>query len=490
MGALRLRRPADRAGTSTPRRSTGWPAAPAASSARNFLANGISCIIDDAVFPDRPVVGLGGWKRHVGPGLLPVVLLPGLDVVLARNAERSGNRRLADEEVARIHGRMAGWYGSGLPIIDNSQLDVAAAAEALDQVVARTLAGSPAALGPVRESRRHPSGRLAEVGALRPSYARHMSEVHACRRTRLRERCAAAGTAAVLVSRPANVRYLTGWAPAGAALLLAPEEDVLVHLRPLAGLPDEGRPPRDVRRLVLESAGADPAVAAADLAPELGAESLAVEEHHLTVARHRAIASVAPGMRLSDLGQAVEQLRLVKDEEEIGCLRVAAEITDQALGELLESILVGRTERHLALELERRLVDHGADGPAFATRVGAGPNSGAAQHAPTDRRVEEGDFLTVCLGARYRGYRCEMGRTFVIGTAPGAWQVELYDVVFAAQRAGREALATGGGLPRGGPGGPPGAGPRGARRGRRDVDRARGRTRNRRGPSDDPGGRG
>ncbi|MDF2259218.1 AAA family ATPase [Streptantibioticus ferralitis] len=112
-------------------------------SARNFLANGISCIIDDAVFPDRPVVGLGGWKRHVGPGLLPVVLLPGLEIVLARNAERSGNRRLSDEEVARIHGRMAGWYGSGLPIIDNSQLDVAAAAEALDQVVARSIAGAP-----------------------------------------------------------------------------------------------------------------------------------------------------------------------------------------------------------------------------------------------------------------------------------------------------------------------------------------------------------
>jgi hypothetical protein len=108
-------------------------------SARNFLANGISCIIDDAVFPDRPVVGLGGWKRHVGPGLLPVVLLPGLEIVLARNAERTGSRRLPDEEVARIHGRMAGWYGSGLPIIDNSQLEVAAAAGALDQVVRTSL---------------------------------------------------------------------------------------------------------------------------------------------------------------------------------------------------------------------------------------------------------------------------------------------------------------------------------------------------------------
>ncbi|MFD5030543.1 Pro-rich N-terminal domain-containing protein [Streptomyces sp. NPDC058220] len=112
--------------------------------ARNFLANGISCILDDAVFPDRPVVGLGGWKRHVGPGLLPVVLLPGLEIVLERNAERSGNRRLSDEEVAGIHGRMAGWYGSGLPIIDNSKYDVETTARVLDDVLARSLASPPA----------------------------------------------------------------------------------------------------------------------------------------------------------------------------------------------------------------------------------------------------------------------------------------------------------------------------------------------------------
>ncbi|WP_447036268.1 Pro-rich N-terminal domain-containing protein [Streptomyces sp. DSM 118878] len=111
--------------------------------ARNFLANGISCILDDAVFPDRPVVGLGGWKRHVGPGLLPVVLLPGLEIVLERNAQRSGNRRLTDEEVARIHGRMAGWYGSGLPIIDNSQLDVPTTARLLDDVLTRAIASPP-----------------------------------------------------------------------------------------------------------------------------------------------------------------------------------------------------------------------------------------------------------------------------------------------------------------------------------------------------------
>ncbi|MEU1285546.1 AAA family ATPase [Kitasatospora sp. NPDC005856] len=110
---------------------------------RNYLANGISCIIDDAVFPDRPAIGLGGWKRHIGPGMIPVVLLPSLDSVLRRNARRSGNRRLGDEEVARIHGRMAGWYNSGLPIIDNSHLDVAGTAAELDRVILARLMGVP-----------------------------------------------------------------------------------------------------------------------------------------------------------------------------------------------------------------------------------------------------------------------------------------------------------------------------------------------------------
>lgn len=271
-----------------------------------------------------------------------------------------------------------------------------------------------------------------------------MSEVYTARRARLRERCHAGGSAGALVSRPANVRYLAGAAPQGAVLLLGKREDLLVCGGPEDDrLPEGSRPDEALRVHALSAPGGDPAVAAADLAAAQGADSLAVEEHHLTVARHRAIGSVAPRLRLADLGGAVEQLRVVKDEEEIACLRIAAEIADQALGELLESILVGRTERHLALELERRLVDHGADGPAFATAVATGPHSGRRGHRPTDRRVEEGDFLSVCLGAVYRGYRCEIGRTFVIGTSPADWQIELYELVFAAQRAGREALAPG-----------------------------------------------
>jgi Xaa-Pro aminopeptidase len=278
-----------------------------------------------------------------------------------------------------------------------------------------------------------------------------MSEVHVARRALLRERCAASAAQdgpvdAVLVTRPANIRYLTGRPPRGAALLLG-ADGVDTLLGPAASDSPHhhaGSHPTDgLRTSRLETPEGDTAVAAADLAATAGARSLAVEEHHITVARYRAMVSVADGLRLTGLACPVEQQRIIKDDEEIAALRIAAEITDHALGELLESILVGRTERHLALELERRLIDHGAEGSAFPTSVATGRNSGLTRHRPTDLRVEEGDFLSVRLGAQYRGYRCQIGRTFVIGTAPEDWQVELYDLVFAAQRAGREALTPG-----------------------------------------------
>ncbi|MFD6418735.1 aminopeptidase P family protein [Streptomyces sp. NPDC060194] len=270
-----------------------------------------------------------------------------------------------------------------------------------------------------------------------------MAEAHETRRAQLRERFTAAGNGAALITRPANVRYLAGAAPQGAALLVGGDEDVLLCDRMPTDQVGVGRPDEALRIQLLAASDGDAALAAAGLAAGLRADALAVEEHDLTVTRHRALAARAPRLRLTDLGQAVEQQRLTKDEEEIALIRTAGEIADQALGELLESILVGRTERHLALELERRLVDHGADGPAFATSVASGPNAARIGHRPTDRRVEEGDLLSVCLGAAYHGYRAEVGRTFVIGNAPADWQVELYEVVFAAQRAGRQALTPG-----------------------------------------------
>jgi Xaa-Pro aminopeptidase len=269
----------------------------------------------------------------------------------------------------------------------------------------------------------------------------HDPAIHAARRDRLRARLDAVDADAALVTKLVNVRYLTGFTGSNGAVLVTRSGAVFCTDFRYDTQAAEEVP--DVERMIVRNAAA----ALVEHAAKDGLRKLAVEEHVVTVEEYRLLASAfqesAASGSLTGLGHAVEDLRRVKDEAEIDLIREACAIGDRALAELTESILIGRTERHIAQELERRMTDHGADGRAFDTIVASGPNSAIPHHQPGERRVGEGEFLKIDFGALYRGYHADMTRTFVVGRAPADWQVEVYDLVFAAQKAGRLALEPG-----------------------------------------------
>jgi Xaa-Pro aminopeptidase len=88
------------------------------------------------------------------------------------------------------------------------------------------------------------------------------------------------------------------------------------------------------------------------------------------------------------------------------------------------------------------MLDYGADGVSFETIVAAGPNSAIPHHRPTDAVLTAGDFVKIDFGAQVCGYHSDMTRTFLLSPA-AQWQLDIYDLVATAQRAGREALAPG-----------------------------------------------
>jgi Xaa-Pro aminopeptidase len=143
----------------------------------------------------------------------------------------------------------------------------------------------------------------------------------------------------------------------------------------------------------------------------------------------------------------VERLREVKDAGEIAILRLACEAADAALEELVSSggLRPGRTEKEVGRQLEALMLDHGADGVSFETIVAAGANSAIPHHRPTDAVLAAGDFVKIDFGALVAGYHSDMTRTFVLGPA-AQWQLEIYELVQTAQRAGREAVAPGANL--------------------------------------------
>ncbi|MGH3241318.1 MAG: M24 family metallopeptidase [Spirillospora sp.] len=266
-----------------------------------------------------------------------------------------------------------------------------------------------------------------------------MGETHIERRRRLAALVAARDAGALLVTRLVNVRYLTGLDSSRAALLVpADGPAVLATDGRYAGTAAQVCPDvpllvgRFVNEALTERAAAD------------GHRRLGFEAHDLTVEQHTALSALAAkaGVEMTPLGHLVEDLRLVKDEDEIALLREACAITDRAFASVLPEIRAGVTERAVAVALERAMVDFGAERPAFESIVASGPNGAVPHHHPGGRELQPGDLVTLDFGALYGGYHADMTRTVAVGE-PAGWQREVYDLVHRAQLAAVAAAAPG-----------------------------------------------
>ncbi|WOC14213.1 aminopeptidase P family protein [Gordonia sp. MP11Mi] len=173
---------------------------------------------------------------------------------------------------------------------------------------------------------------------------------------------------------------------------------------------------------------------------------VAVEGHVVTVAAYEGLTELSAelGVQLVPVVDAVEELRVAKDSAEVELITSACAVGDAALAALIArgAIAPGRTERQVARDLEWAMFERGADAIAFETIVAAGAWSAVPHHRPTDAVLAAGDLVKIDFGAVVGGYHSDMTRTFVLGE-PAPWQVAIYDVVAAAQQAGRDALAVG-----------------------------------------------
>ncbi|GGP62631.1 M24 family metallopeptidase [Saccharothrix coeruleofusca] len=246
---------------------------------------------------------------------------------------------------------------------------------------------------------------------------------------------------ALLVTNLLNIRYLTGFTGSNAALLVRAESDgASVFCTDGRYLTQAAEQVPDLERVVERPCD----VAMAQRAAKDGARRIGFESGHVTVDALDALTEAAGSAELVRAPGLVEQLRLVKDEAEVDALRMACAAADRALATLVEhgGLREGRTEREIARELEALMLDHGASGPSFETIVATGANSAVPHHRPTDAVVRAGDFVKLDFGALVDGYHSDMTRTLVVGKAAD-WQRELYELVAAAQAAGRAALVVG-----------------------------------------------
>lgn len=147
-------------------------------------------------------------------------------------------------------------------------------------------------------------------------------------------------------------------------------------------------------------------------------ENVGFEENYITYNDYKTIMHKYKINNMQETENVIEKQRMIKDEEEIEKIRKACEITDRCFDHLLDYIKIGKTEKEIALEIERFFRLNGADGVSFNPIVASGVNSSKPHAVPTDKKIDIGDVITIDMGCIYKGYCSDMTRTIFAGYVP------------------------------------------------------------------------
>lgn len=252
---------------------------------------------------------------------------------------------------------------------------------------------------------------------------------------RLYDKIAAEEVDAILITKPVNVTYFSGFRGDSSALLIG----------------------KNIRKLITDGRYTEQAVLQAKnftlveqteglykkIVEELkisAFKKIGVEGRVMTIAERDYLAEELKGVEFKSL--EVDALRQVKDAAEIDCIRKACEIADEAFAKILKVIKPDVREVDIAAELEYFMRRLGSERAAFDTIVASGWRGSLPHGTASDKKICAGELVTFDFGATFNGYCSDITRTICVGKA-STEQRKIYDAVLDAQLYGLEVITAG-----------------------------------------------
>ena len=138
-----------------------------------------------------------------------------------------------------------------------------------------------------------------------------------------------------------------------------------------------------------------------------------------------------PDVEFADASSIIWAQRIIKSPKEIACHRIACEATGYAHDKIFESICEGMSEREITMEVQKYMLEGGAEYPGFVILTSGEGNYGRISAISKDRSIQKGEMLWLDLGAIYNGYWSDFCRAGIVGEAPSELcklQDDIYDI--------------------------------------------------------------
>lgn len=240
---------------------------------------------------------------------------------------------------------------------------------------------------------------------------------------------------AVLVSKAANIFYLSGFRGDSSVLLISKNcRKLITDSRYI----EQAKIQAKNFEIVQQTEGLFPKIV--EEIKNLGAKEIGFEGNTMTFAEYNYLDENLPDVALKSV--ELDSLRQIKDSAEIFLIRRACEIADKSFAEILNFIKPGKTEREIAAELENFMRKFGAEKNSFDTIVASGVRGSLPHGIASEKKISEGELVTLDFGAIYQGYCSDMTRTVGVGKISDEWK-KIYNSVLQAQLHGLKIIKTG-----------------------------------------------
>jgi Xaa-Pro aminopeptidase len=278
----------------------------------------------------------------------------------------------------------------------------------------------------------------AEMGKL-TEQARSKSTLMRLRR--VRTSLAEKGLDALLTSQPENMRYLSGFTGSSGWLLISERSAILVTDFRYVEQARRESPDFEIIQAKQEVREWFPG-----LVSDFGWHKIGFEAHVVSYDGYHKLSESMKTKRvqieLVPTTGIVEQLRSVKDSQELAFMTKAIELADAVFEEVRATLHPGMTEKEIAWQVEKSLREKGSEGVPFEIIVASGPNSALPHAQPTEKTVSFGEPVLIDMGARIGGYCSDFSRTLFLGKADKTFQ-EIYNIVLKAQTVAIEGVRSG-----------------------------------------------
>ncbi|WP_087971654.1 M24 family metallopeptidase [Oceanobacillus rekensis] len=241
---------------------------------------------------------------------------------------------------------------------------------------------------------------------------------------------------AILITSPINRRYVTGFTgSAGVALISDKDATFITDFRYTEQAAEQAK-----NFSVIEHKQSIEAEIAHQL-KELGIKRLGFEKDYVTYSQYENY-KISFDVELVPVSGIVEEIRLIKTNDELGIMKKAAKIADDAFVHIQSFIKPGVKEIEVSNELEFFMRRQGATSSSFDTIVASGIRSAFPHGVASEKEIQRGELVTLDFGALYQGYCSDITRTVAVGEIPHELR-EIYDIVLEANLLGVNGIKPG-----------------------------------------------